>query len=140
VVQEHLDGGGYFGRTGLHYPEQVEQAVPSFPECIAVRAVRRLVRERLFGDNLAEGRESIRLVVADCLAEAQFGQRLQGVPEVSPKLFRQFVVARRRGGRLAAALDLRGHRRISTASSIYSVALQTVSRRWRRARPNLKAA
>ena len=50
-------------------------------------------------------------------------------------------VVRRRGFGAAFALVLRGHRPISTASSIYSVALQTVSRRWRGgARPNLKAA
>ena len=43
-----------------------------------------------------------------------------------------------RGFGVAIVLVLRGRRPISTASSIYSVALQTVSRRWRGARPKLK--
>ena len=91
--------------------------MPSFPECIAVRAVRRLgapFAECLFGDNLAETRESIPLAVADYVAAAQCAQQLQGVPEVSPKLFRQFVVARLRCGRLN--IGLRGRRPVGRSN------------------------
>ena len=69
-----------------------------------------------------------------------FYEGLHGGRTALPRAFGECIFGRRRGFGVAIVLVLRGHRPISTASSIYSVALQTVSRRWRGARPNLKAA